>query len=159
MNAEDRIATDQPREWLPKEFATYADLFRASYEDARQSLTKSFGADESQWTWGKLAIVRFNHPLAVAPLVGAQFAIAPFPQNGSGGSVNVGSSVSMRLIADPGDWDKTQNGIPLGESGIPNSAHWKDQLDDWRNVTPRALPFSKAAIDSATKQTVILAPK
>jgi penicillin amidase len=155
----DRIATEQPREWLPKEFPTYADLFRASYDEARKSLTRSFGADESQWTWGKIAIVRFNHPLAVAPLVGAQFAVAPFPQNGSGGSVNVGSSVSMRWIADTSDWDKTQNGIPLGESGIPSSAHWKDQLDDWRNVTPRAFPFSKAAIDSATKETVVLAPK
>ena len=98
------------------------------------------------------------HPLAAAPLIGLQFTIAPFPQNGSGGSVNVGSSVSMRLIADPSDWDKTLNGIPLGESGTPNSAHWKDQLDDWRNVTPRALPFSKAAVESATKQIVILAP-
>ena len=155
----DRIATEQPREWLPKEFPTYADLFRASYDEARKSLTRSFGADESQWMWGKIAIVRFNHPLASAPLVGVQFLIAPFPQNGSGGSVNVGSSVSMRLIADPGEWDKTQNGIPLGESGIPNSAHWKDQLDDWRNATPRAFPFSKAAIDNATKETVVLTPK
>jgi penicillin amidase len=155
----DRIVTEQPREWLPKEFPTYADLFRASFEEARKNLTRSLGADESQWTWGKIAIVRFNHPLAAVPFIGAQFAIAPFPQNGSGGSINVGSSVSMRLIADPSDWDKTQNGIPLGESGIPNSAHWKDQLDDWRNVTPRALPFSKSAVDSATKETVVLAPK
>ena len=154
----DRIATEQPREWLPKEFSSYADLFRASYDDARQTLTKSFGADESQWTWGKLAIARFPHPLAAAPLIGLQFTIPPFPQNGAGGSVNVGSSVSMRLIADPSDWDKTQNGVPLGESGIPNSAHWKDQLDDWRNVTPRALPFSKAAVESATKEMLILTP-
>ena len=155
----DRIATEQPREWLPKEFSSYADLFRASYEDARQNLTKSIGADESQWTWGKIAIARFPHPLAVVPLVGAQFAIAPFPQNGSGGSINVGTSVSMRLIADTNDWDQTQNGIPLGESGIPGNPHWKDQLDDWRKVTPRAFPFSKNAVESATKETVVLAPK
>jgi len=155
----DRIATEQPSEWLPKEFRSYEDLFGASYVEARKNLTQSFGADESQWVWGKIAVVRFDHYLARVPLVGAQFAIAPFPQNGSGGSVNVGSSVSMRFIADPGDWDKTQNGIPLGESGTPNSTHWKDQLDDWRNVTPRALPFSKAAIESATKETVVLTPK
>jgi penicillin amidase len=155
----DRIATEQPREWLPKEFSSYPDLFRASYEEARQNLTKSIGADESQWIWGKIAIARFPHPLAVVPLVGAQFLIPPFPQNGSGGSINVGSSVSMRLIADPSDWDKTQNGIPLGESGIPNTPHWKDQLDDWRNVTPRALPFSKSAVESAAKETMVLSPK
>jgi penicillin amidase len=155
----DRIATEQPPEWLPKQYPNYASLFRAAYDEARQNLNRSFGADESQWAWGKLAIVRFNHPLASAPFIGAQFAIAPFPQNGSGGSVNVGSSVSMRFIADPSNWDKTQHGIPLGESGIPNSAHWKDQLEDWRNVTPRAFPFSKAAIDNATKETIVLAPK
>jgi penicillin G amidase len=155
----DRIAAEQPPEWLPKEFRSYEDLFGASYVEARKNLTKSFGEDESQWTWGKIAIVRFNHYLTAAPLVGAQFAIAPFPQNGSGGSVNVGSSVSMRWIADPGDWDKTQNGIPLGESGIANSPHWKDQLDDWRKVTPRAFPFTRAAVEGATRETVVLTPK
>src|SRR5215471_12377341 len=155
----DRIATDQPTEWLPKEFSSYADLFRALYDDARQNLSKSIGGDEAQWTWGKIAIARFPHPLAAVPLIGAQFAIPPFPQNGSGGSINVGSSVSMRLIADTNDWDQTQNGIPLGESGIPSNPHWKDQLDDWRKVTPRAFPFSKSAVESATKETVVLAPK
>ncbi len=158
----DRIITEQPRDWLPKEFSSYADLLRASYDDARQTLTKSLGADESKWTWGGMVKARFTHPLAQAPLIGLQFTIPPFPQNGTGGSgatVNVGSAVSMRLIADPSDWDKTQNGIPLGESGLPNSPHWKDQLEDWRKVTPRALPFSKSAVESATKDTVVLSPR
>ena len=158
----DRIVTEQPKEWLPKEFVTYADLFRASYEEARATLTKSPGPDESQWTWGNLYKVRFPHPLAVAPLIGAVFTIPAFPQNGipgAGATVNVGPSVSMRLIADLSDWDKTQNGIPLGESGLPNTPHWKDQLDDWRNVTPRALPFSKGAVESSTKELVVLAPQ
>jgi penicillin amidase len=157
----DRIIAEQPREWLPKDNSTYADLYRASYEDARQTLLKSPGPDESQWTWGNIYKVRFPHPLSAAPLVGVQFTIPPFPQSGipgSGATVNVGPSVSMRLIADPGDWDKTQNGIPLGQSGIPGNAHWKDQLDDWRNVTPRTLPFSKAAVEVATKDTVVMTP-
>jgi penicillin G amidase len=157
----DRIATEHPRDWLPKEFSTYADLFRAAYEDARQVLTKSLG-DESKWTWGNQTKSRFPHPLAQAPLIGVQFTIQPFPQNGAGGSgatVNVGAAVSMRLIADPSDWDKTLNGIPLGESGLPNSSHWKDQLDDWRNVSPRVFPFSKAAVESATREMLVLTPK
>src|SRR2546422_6279029 len=93
---------------------------------------------------------RFAHPLAGAPLVGLQFAIQPFPQSGTGllvgATVNVGSAVSMRLIADLADWDKTQHGITLGESGLPMNPHWTDQLADWRNVTPRAFPFTEAAI-------------
>ncbi len=158
----DRIIAEQPREWLPKESASYADLYRAAYQDARDVLMKSPGPDESQWTWGNVYKARFPHPLAQAPLVGLQFTIPAFPQSGtpgSGAAVNVGPSVSMRLIADPSDWDQTQNGIPLGESGWPGSPHWKDQLEDWRNVTPRTLPFSKAAVSTATKETLMLVPK
>jgi len=158
----DRLVTEQPREWLPKEFASYADLFRAAYQEARAALTRSPGPDESQWTWGNVYKVRFLHPLALAPLIGSQFAIPALPQNGTAGSgatVNVGSSVSMRMIIDLSDWDKYQNGIPLGESGVPSSPHWKDQLDDWRNVTPRAFPFSKAAVEKATREILIMLPK
>jgi len=158
----DRLLSEQPKEWLPKEFNSYADLLRACYGDARQLLTKNLGADESKWKWGEMQKVRFNHLLAVVPLIGVQFAIPPLPQNGVGSlgaTVNVGSNVSMRFIADPSDWDKTQHGISLGESGVPLSPHWKDQLDDWRNVTPRAFPFTKAAVESATKETLVLEPR
>lgn len=159
----DKIISEQPREWLPKDFASYSDLYLACYQDARQTLTKSLGADESKWSWGEMVKARFPHPLAVAPLVGLQFTIPPSPQNGTGGlagaTVNVGAAVSMRLIADPSAWDKTQHGITLGESGLPASKHWSDQLADWRAVTPRAFPFTEAAITAATKQTLVLEPK
>lgn len=157
----DMIITEQPREWLPKEFKDYAELLRAAEASARVALTKRFGADESKRTWGQQAQVRFPHPLTVVPLVGQQFLIQPFPQNGSGGntvSVNVGRNVSMRLIADPSDWDKTEHGITLGQSGLPTSPHWKDQLEDWRNVTPRAFPFTRTAVTRATQETILLEP-
>jgi penicillin amidase len=158
----DRLITEQPKESLPKEFASYADLLRACFEDAKKVLTKNLGADESKWVWGEMVKVRFSHPLANAPLVGLQFTIAPIPQNGTGGlaaTPNVGAAVSMRFIADPSNWDKTQHGITLGESGLPATAHWSDQLPDWRAVTPREFPFTEAAIAQATKTTMVLAPK
>ena len=157
----DRLLSEQPKEFLPKEFASYADLLKACYGDARQALTKNPGPDESKWKWGEIFKVRFDHRLAAAPLIGLQFAIPPIPQNGAGNlgaTVNVGSNVSMRFIADPSDWDKSQHGITLGESGVPSNPHWKDQLDDWRNVTPRAFPFTRAAVESATKETLIIEP-
>ncbi|HKC64359.1 MAG TPA: penicillin acylase family protein, partial [Pyrinomonadaceae bacterium] len=157
----DRLIEERPREWLPKEFKSYAELFHQCLEDARQELAKSYGADESKWTWGQESLVRFPHPLAGAPLIGQQFAIPPFAQSGSVGAlptVNRGSSVSMRFIADLSNWDNTLQGIALGVSGIPSSPHWKDQLEDWRNVSPRAFPFSKAAVSSATKETWVFEP-
>jgi penicillin amidase len=144
--------------WLPKEFKNYGELLRASYEDARALMTKNIGADETEWTWGRYQKFNFRHPLAVAPLVGQQFIVAPLPQNGSIASINVGQNVSMRFIADTGNWDNTRHGITLGESGDPNSPHWKDQLADWRAATPRAFPFNDAAINTATKETIWLVP-
>jgi len=159
----DRIIKDQPAAWLPKESSSYADLFRASYDDAIRNLTNSLGADQSKWTWGEQVKARFPHPLGAAPLIGGQFTVAPFPQNGTGGligaTVNVGASVSMRLIADTSDWDKTQQGIALGQSGSPKSPHWSDQLADWRAVTPREFPFTPAAVSKATKETLVLEPQ
>jgi penicillin amidase len=157
----DSIITQRPPDWLPKEFTNYADLLRACYQEAVGILKKNIGEDESQWTYGNLVKARFQHPLAAAPFIGSQFAIPPFPQNGSGGTaatVNVGAAVSMRLIADPSNWDQTQQGIALGDSGTPNSPHWKDQLDDWRNVTPRTFPFTESAVAKAAKSTVQLVP-
>lgn len=158
----DRIIVDQPANWLPKEYKSYADLYRACHDEAVANLTRQLGQDQSKWTWGELSKVRFPHPLAGTPL-GLQFIIPPLPQNGTGGllgaTVNVGVSVSMRLIADPSDWDKTQHGITLGESGMPSSPHWKDQLDDWNKVTPRPFPFTEKAVAGATKWSLSLVPK
>src|SRR5215213_4372317 len=158
----DRVIKEQPASWLPKEFASYGDLLRACYDEAIATLTKNLGADESKWIWGEMTKARFPHPLGGAPLIGGQFTIPPFPQNGTGGfigaTVNVGQAVSMRLIADPSDWDKTQHGIALGESGLPKNPHWSDQLADWRAVTPREFPFTAAAVLKATKETLVLEP-
>jgi penicillin G amidase len=158
----DRVIKEQPADWLPKEFASYADLMRASYDEAIAALTRTIGADQTKWTWGEFAKARFPHPLSQAPLIGAQFTVPPSPQNGTGGlvgaTVNVGASVSMRLIADLSDWDKTQQGIALGQSGSPKSPHWSDQLADWRAVTPREFPFTPAAVTKAAKETLVLEP-
>ncbi|HEX8633248.1 MAG TPA: penicillin acylase family protein [Pyrinomonadaceae bacterium] len=157
-----RVAAERPAEWLPKEFKSYGDLMRACLADARAALAKRLGADESGWTWGRYTPARFQHPLAVIPFIGGRFAIEPFPVAGSGWSagatVNVGSGVSMRLIADVSDWDQTQQGIALGVSGDPASPHWSDQLADWRAVTPRPFPFGASAVAASTRRTLVLAP-
>ena len=147
---------------VPKTSSCYKNSYSGQIFFFGAELTKSYGADESKWDWGHEAQVRFPHPLASIPLIGQQFVIAPFPQNGSAGSlstVNRGSNVSMRFIADLSNWDNSQQGVALGVSGLPSSPHWKDQLEDWRNVTPRAFPFTSAAVASATKETWTLMPQ
>ncbi len=166
----DKIVVEWPAAWLPKSYsetaerANWPDFVKSCHDAARANLAKRLGDDESKWTFGNDVQAKFNHPLASAPLVGNQFKIEPFPQNGNGyvgglgPTVNVGPTVSMRLIADPSNWDNTQHGITLGESGNPQSAHYKDQLEDWRKVTPRVFPFGSVAVNKATKSVVTLMP-
>lgn len=72
-------------------------------------------------------------------------------------TVNAGSRVSLRFVADLSDWDETRLCLPLGESGELTSVHRDDQLAEWRNVAPATLPFSDEAIANATQHHLALA--
>jgi penicillin G amidase len=144
--------------WLPKQFASYADFINSCERDSLASLEKRFGADREKWVWGGVMQARFSHPLAVAPLVGGQFATPAVGLDGSGQTPNVASAVSMRLIASPGDWDATRHVIPLGQSGNPQSPHWKDQFEAWRTGSPQIFPFSKDAVTKAAREALVLQP-
>ena len=161
-NWENKILTSQPKEWLPKEFATYAEFFKACEVDARESLIKTAGIDRVKWTWGEANKIKFPHPLAVVPLIGLQYDVRTLPYKGSGGtaaSPNVGANVSMRFIASPNDWDLTRHVIPTGESGDPKSPHWADQLDNWYNGSTPIFPFSKSAVEKAAKEVLLMSPR
>ena len=71
-------------------------------------------------------------------------------------AVNAGARVSLRFVADLSDWDETRVCLPLGESGDPENPHREDQLDEWRNVAPKKLPFSDEAIVDSTRNLLSL---
>lgn len=144
--------------WLPSQYADYPAFASACDGEARASLAKRFGADESKWVWGAVWQSTFRHPFASVPFIGAQFATPVVPINGSGQTPYVGSYVSMRHIASPGNWDATRHVIPLGESGNPASPHFKDQFDAWRTGSPAIFPFTAAAVEKAAKEVWVLEP-
>lgn len=157
----ERAIAEKLARWLPAAYKTYGELFKACDGTVRTNLaaSKTFGADPNGWVWGKMFKSNLNHPLAAVPFIGGQFATPNVGISGSNFTPNVGSSVSMRLIASPGNWDATRHVIPLGESGDPASPHFKDQFDLWKDGTPAIFPFSKAAIDKATVGIVVMTPK
>jgi len=157
----DRAIIEKLKTWLPSAYKTYDDLFRACDASSRASLSSTgrLGPDPTTWAWGRVFTSRLPHPLAAAPLIGGQFATPNVPINGSGQTPNVGSSVSMRHIASPGNWDATRHVIPLGESGDPKSPHFKDQFEAWATGRSPVFPFTKQAVDAATKETWLLTPK
>lgn len=156
----DRLITERPADWLPEAFTSYESFILACYDEAREVLAARLGPEESGWTWGRLASVRFPHPLERLGTAGARFAVAPFPQHtgGSMPTVNAGSRVSMRFVVDLHDWSDTRLCIPLGESGDPSSVNRDDQLEEWRNLSPRALPFSPETISRAARSLLTMRP-
>ncbi|MBX7171247.1 MAG: penicillin acylase family protein [Pyrinomonadaceae bacterium] len=152
------IVKEKTARWLPKQFADYSALIKTCDGETQESLNKRYGNDKSKMIWGSVFPARFPHPLAVAPLIGAQFATPNIGINGSGQTPNVGSNVSMRHIASPGNWDATRHVIPLGESGNPRSSHWKDQFEFWSSGKSPVFPFTPKAVEAATKETWVLQP-
>ena len=147
--------------WLPKQFADYPTFLKTCDTEARTSLSdpKRAGADSSKWTWGNVFKSRFSHPLAEVAFIGAQFVTPNVGIDGSGQTPNVGSSVSMRHIASPGNWDATRHVIPLGQSGNPQSPFYKDQFEAWRTGTPAIFPFTKTAVEKAAKEVILMTAK
>ena len=154
----DRGVRERMSRWLPKQFADYPTFLKACDREASASLTRRFGTDPGKLVWGSVSQSRFPHPLAVAPLVGAQFATPNVPIAGSGQTPNVASFVSMRHIASPGNWDATRHVIPLGQSGDPQSPHYKDQFDLWRTGAPAVFPFSRDAVTRAAVMQIQFRP-
>ncbi|MFZ1699369.1 MAG: penicillin acylase family protein [Pyrinomonadaceae bacterium] len=157
----DRVIKEGSPSWLPSEFKSYPEMIRSCDSAVRVSLSdaKRYGSDDSKWVWGKISESRFPHPLAAAPFVGGQFSTPRIPISGSGQTPNVGSNVSMRHIVSPGNWDTTRHVIPLGESGDPKSAHFKDQFDAWASGTPMIFPFSKKAVEAAAEISMVMLPR
>ena len=159
----ERVLDEAVRErspvWLPKQFADYPAFMKACEWEATVALTKRLGPDQTKWVWGANSESRFPHPLAVAPLVGLQFKTPQVGLAGSGHTPNVASFVSMRHIASPGQWDATRHVIPLGQSGNPQSPHYKDQFELWRTGAPAVFPFSSSAVESATKIEWVFRPR
>jgi penicillin amidase len=144
--------------WLPKGRENFGSLLKACETEAVTALGQRYGPDPAKWVWGAAWTARFNHPLAAVPLIGMQFSIPRTPLEGSGQSPNVGSGVSMRHIASPGNWDATRLVIPLGQSGDPKSPHFKDQFDAWKTGSPAVFPFTRAAVESASRTQQAFGP-
>ena len=144
--------------WRPRAFADYGALIKACESESTATLTSRYGTDKTKWVWGHVSAARFPHPLSVAPLIGAQFATPTTPLGGLAQAPNVGSAVSMRHIASPGNWDATRLVIPLGQSGDPKSPYFKDQFDAWRTGKAVTLPFSTAGVQSGQRSFTSLVP-
>ena len=132
----------------------------AALDRALSRLQTSYGADVSQWTWGRAHNALSSHkPFGNVPLL-AQFFDVRVPTGGDNYTVNVGQywandeklpfasrhAASMRTLFDLADLEKSQFIYQTGQSGLVFSSRYRDMSPAWAKVEYRPLQMRPAGI-------------
>jgi penicillin G amidase len=140
-----------------------------SMDEAVAELTKRFGPDMASWKYGQEgyhhALVR--HPMmnAVNAATRAKLNVGPLPRGGDGTTVsatgngdNQTSGGSLKIIADTEDWDNSVGLNTPGQSGDPDSPHYRDLFELWARGKYFPVAFSKKKVDSVAESVTRLTP-
>jgi penicillin amidase len=159
----DDVTTVEKRE-------TRDDIFLLAIRDADEKLQGDWGG-ESQRGWDRVHAARFSHPLGgIAFPFRWLFDRGPVPVEGDGTTVmriswnrlmpfTAWEHPSWRQIFDIGQWDDARVALPAGQSGHPMSPFYFDQNDMWRKGQYRPQPFSRSAVQAASKHRLLLVPE
>ena len=98
--------------------------------------------------------------------VRAKLDVGPAPRGGSSYTVNPTGrgdnqtgGPSYRIIADASNWDNSVATINLpGQSGDPDSPHYRDLFELYVAGKPTPLFFSRKKVESVTERTIRLVP-
>jgi penicillin amidase len=157
-----KVLTERPKRWLPKQYASYDELLAAAADRAVARLERESGSRRiSGWAWKRFNSLQMLHLLGRRGFLRWLLSITDQPQNGTRYSIRAASPTdgpSMRFTADLGNWDESLMQIPAGESGQVGSAHYKDQFSYWFEGKPITAPFSEAAEADVRQHTLTLKP-
>jgi penicillin amidase len=145
-------------------------LLARSLTQAVAELTGKLGADMTRWQWGQ---DRYHHALIRHPLAGvvntatrARLNVGPVPRGGdayspsaTGGGDNQTSGGSFKIIADTHDWDRSLGINNPGQSGDPQSAHYRDLFELWGRGKYFPVSYSRGTVESVTEERLVLQPR
>lgn len=146
------------------------DVLRTALDGALDELTERLGEEMSEWRWGAIHRARFASRLAIIPDLQEMFTAGIVEVGGDEQTVNqalfepgvpydVAVMPSWRQILDLSDWDACLGAHTLGQSGNPESPHYRDQLELWSEVRHHAMPFSDEAVARETVAELRLLPQ
>ena len=145
-------------------------VLRNSLVEALADLEQRFGtAERTRWQYGS---EQFKHALIRHPMTGAVNAelrrrldVGPLPRGGYSGTVhntgfgdNQTTGASFMIIADTENWDHSVGLNSPGQSGDPESEHYRDLFELWGRDRYFPVFYSREKINSVTESTVVLQP-
>jgi penicillin amidase len=141
-----------------------------SLGEAVARLKALLGPEMANWTWGNVHHMKYEHALSAlaAPATRARLDVGPLPIGGDGFTVhNTGfrtsdfrqtGGASYRQVIDVGDWDNSVALNSPGQSGDPESPHYRDLFPLWAEGTFFPLLFSREKVAAATEEVLLLHP-
>jgi penicillin amidase len=145
-------------------------LLLTSLREAYEEMERLQGPDAKQWNWGKLQYNLSEHPFAaiVDDATRARINVGPIEKNGSPFVPNASgyrsrdfrqmSGPSVRVVIDVGNWDNSRAVNHPGQSGDPDSPHYRDLAPLWRSGQYFPLLYSRTAVENATEKRIRLVP-
>ena len=144
-------------------------VLEESLAQALGDLEDRLGADSSNWHYGqeqfKHALIRHPMTAAVNPDVRRRLDVGPLPRGGYGGTVhntgngdNQTSGASFMLVVDTANWDNSVGLNTPGQSGNPDSPHYRDLFELWARNKYFPIFYSRNKIASVTESSTWLRP-
>lgn len=145
-------------------------VMRLALTDTMSYLKGRCGPNTDDWAWGKLHRLLMKHPLGANPLLGEMFNRGPVPLGGDNttlwatGSVPYqpdGDSISgpaYRMIVDLGNFENSRAVLLPGNSGIPTSPHYDDQIDDWLQGKYHPMLYTERQLADEPLQVIVITP-
>ncbi len=128
------------------------------------------GTDSTQWLWGKLQHTVIRHPFAAAvdTTMAARLNMGPLPRQGGAFTPNQSSydprdfrqvaGPSFRVVIDVGNWDNSRAINMPGQSGDPDSPHYKDLANMWMKGDYFPLLYSRKQVEANAVHRIDLQP-
>jgi len=142
-------------------------LLATTLKAAREELTVQMGSDPTQWTWGKLHVVRLSPRTrrttgrerlarSWASCRRAMSTHPTLPARAIHGS-KFPAPATARII-DLSNWDRSWVINTPGQSGQPGSPHYSDLMPVWDAGRYFPLLYSRKAVEGETTDRLTLTP-
>lgn len=145
-------------------------LLLTTLKSAWEEMEKLQGTDPAMWQWGKFHYNLNEHPFAhaVDDAMRARIDVGPVAKNGSEYTPNQSlarttdfrqmNGPAVRLVVDVGKWDNSRAVNHPGQSGDPDSLHYRDLAPLWRDGHYFPLAYARKAVEGVTEHVIRLLP-
>jgi len=162
---------DNPDSWWVQQAGGRDDVISGSLKQAVGWLRETLGEDDSQWQWGRIHQLSFNHALSLQKPFDQVFNRGPFPIGGDTDTLNqngmlanspyenLAASPTFRQIVDMGDLTRSIAVNPPGQSGNLSSPHYADLAQPWLDGQYHPMLWTRAQVEEGLETKLVLEPE